>query len=200
MIAAHELLWLYLILHLCVGLFLNVPIGVIPPRLLRRVAREKSVDHAYVRETIETAVTRLVRFLIVPGFWILAGEWIGLAVWAVVFVLSLRFRPFRILERVLGIVPTWGAVLFVAVAALIVPRSSPWRALSTAVKQGRVYVGWALAATAGALNVTLGGPQAWIGPKDSSARLTAADLDRAAMLQYVLYLCLIVALSSFIIL
>jgi cobalamin biosynthesis protein CobD/CbiB len=71
------------------------------------------------------------------------------------------------------------------------------------------YFGGVLAVLAGGLGVVLGGPvryssddvedHGWIGPEKASARLVPEDLIRAAMLQYVFFICMLAAISLFII-
>jgi adenosylcobinamide-phosphate synthase len=83
--------------------------------------------------------------------------------------------------------------------------------LTTAFQQAgnyrSIYAGWPVAAMAGGLGVTLGGPlryengfimeNKWIGSKESSARLSVADLKRAALLYFVFFLCVVVFISAF---
>jgi len=178
---------------------------------------DKADTHALIRRAIEFIVLSLHRFLAAPVFWFLAAGPVGLSLYTTYSALYQAFglpdkrrRYFgwcvRVIDMLLNIVPAFLTVLLLCASALFVSKSNPLRALLTLFRQGRPYSGWLMAAMAGGLGVTLGGSlwhsadyteeQAWIGSKGSSARLGVEDLERAALLQYVFFMCFVVALSA----
>jgi len=97
------------------------------------------------------------------------------------------------LNDILGLIPARLAGLFLVLAAVFAPTARPARAARVMVREaGRhrsINGGWPIAAMAGALNVTLGGPRhyaglttgdAWIG--SGPARLGGRDIGRALYL------------------
>ena len=103
--------------------------------------------------------------------------------------------------RLFNFIPALLTTIIIALAAIFVSGSNPKRALETAFAQAGRYRhgmrGWPVAAMAGALGVTLAGPpNGWVGPKDSSAKVTAEDLERCAMLHFVFFLCSMSIIST----
>ncbi|MBI3440760.1 MAG: regulatory signaling modulator protein AmpE, partial [Proteobacteria bacterium] len=172
----------------------------------------KADSHALIRKTVEFIAISLNQFLAAPVFWFLMAGPVGLSACVVYAALYRAFglldnrrkyfgRAVRALDWLFNIVPAFLTALLLCVSALFVSKSNPLRAVTTMLQQGGPYLNWPKAAMAGGLCVTLGGPvrysadyaeeQAWIGPSGSFARLTPEDLERAAMLQYVAFICLI---------
>lgn len=178
--------------------------------------------HTVLRKTIEFIALSLNTFLMGPVFWLLAVGPVGMAFYVTFSALQHAFgvpdprrRYFSsfvcAVDMLLNIFPAMLTTAFLTLGALFVSRSSPARAFTTILQQSRrqhfIYQGWILTAVAGALGITLGGPvkyspgytegHPWIGPPETSARLWKDDLSRAALLQYVFYICVIalVALS-----
>ncbi|MDD9901790.1 MAG: hypothetical protein OXT65_12510 [Alphaproteobacteria bacterium] len=97
------------------------------------------------------------------------------------------------LHQVLNFIPAVCAVLLVAAASLFVAGANMLRVFKVSANKGwrteYGVTGWPLAALAGALNVTLGGPPcAWVGPKGSSAKVIVENLKAAALLQFIVYI------------
>lgn len=176
--------------------------------------------HTLARRAIETSAISLNNFFIAPLFWFVLFKTPGLAVYVMTLALYDAYGSndskhmmfggiIRGLERALDYIPARITALLIIVASLFVSRANPARGLSIAMGQARQYRsvnrGWLVAAMAGGLGVTLGGPlrhrrgytleHGWIGPAKSSAKVTSADVRRAAMLHFVVLLCSIVALS-----
>ncbi len=193
--------------------------------LLRPVLRD-SFDHTdahtLARRALETGVMQLNIFFVMPLFWFLIG---GAPLMMTAVMLSAvaiaaeraadgtAHQPFvrmvRGIASLFEAVPGWLTGLLIILAATFVSRSWPLRALRVAVTQTACYhprrQGMPIAALAGALGVTLGGPrrhenghtiaQGWIGPKNSSARITTGDTQRAALIIFVVFLTITAALA-----
>jgi adenosylcobinamide-phosphate synthase len=187
---------------------------------------DKADAHTLTRKTIEFIVFSLTLFLTAPAFWFVAAGPVGLSLYITCAALNQAFglpderrryfgRGVRSIDTLLNMVPALLAALLLCVSALFVSKSNPLRAVATLLRQGWAdcsapYLGGPLAAMAGGLGVTLGGSvrysadyaeeHQWIGPAGSSARLAVDDLERAAMLQYIFFLCLLGLHSALIIL
>lgn len=188
--------------------FLFCAVSVVPPlNRLRAAAKELKHDaknqgaFTLARQAAERSAAALNIWCAGPLFWFAVlgakGAALYLAAAALYEGFSAGTPAFRavsiIIFRLLNVVPALLTVTGIALAALFVSRSSPVRALKTALEHP---ADMPLAAMAGALGVTLGGPpRGWIGPKDSSAKVAPEELDRCAMIHYVFFLCL-VALTS----
>ena len=101
-------------------------------------------------------------------------------------------QVFRLLENLVGFVPSRIVVLFIALAACFTPRANPAAALRMAFAQGSKYFqparGWPAAAFAGALNVALptgNAAQPWLGPDNATARIDGAHVRAAIWLHAV---------------
>jgi adenosylcobinamide-phosphate synthase len=181
--------------------------------------------HTVIRKTIEFIALSLNQFLLAPIFWFMAVGPIGLSVYVIYNALQQAFglpderhkffgKFVRVADRLLNIVPAILTAALLALSALFVNGSSPLRAARTILDQGgryhSLYKGWLIAAIAGGLGVTLGGPvrynasyavdYPWIGPEGASARLAPADISRAALLQYVFAACIMGIVPALIIL
>lgn len=192
--------------------------------LLRPIVRD-SFDHAdahtLARRTLETGVIGLNLFFVMPLFWFLLGGAPAMMVVVMVSALAVAAedaaegerQPFvRVVRAISGwfeIIPAWITGLFVSLAALFVSRATPRKALTVMLSQARTFrpsrQGVPVAALAGALGVTLGGPRrhenghtvahGWVGAKGTSARVPRGDLQRAALLQMVVFMLAMVAIA-----
>lgn len=169
--------------------------------------------HAVVRKTIEFIALTLNDFLMGPVFWFLLGGPVGMAVYVTFSALRHAFsysdprrRYFgsfvRLVDQILNLVPGALSVLFLTAGALFVHGANPLSALRLLFTRVRSrhhgYRHWLIAAAAGGLGVTLGGPVRyasghaedtfWIGAPRTTALLTPQDLARAALLQYVFFM------------
>lgn len=187
-----------------------------------RAPLEKADSYTLIRQALECVALSLNRFLVAPVLWYLVAGPMGMAFSVAYAALNQAFglsdmrrkyfgRVVRIIDTFMNVVPSCVTSLILCFCAVFVSKSNPLRAIVTLIHQGGIDpLSWPLAAMAGGLGVTLGGPvrhsedyakeRAWIGPKDSSARLFPEDLGRAAMLQYVFFVCLTGILSFMMIL
>ena len=190
-----------------------------------QVSLENADTHTVIRKTIEFISISLNQFLLAPIFWFLVAGPVGMSLYVTYAALQQAFglldkrrRYFgqfvRAVDALLNFFPAVLTVIFLTASALFVSRSSPWRAIKTILQQSRGYhfryQGWLIAALAGGLGVTLGGPVRynadyaedlpWVGPSNTSAQLMPEDLARAALLQYVFFMCIIAMVSGFMIL
>lgn len=170
-------------------------------------------EYTLARRAIELSALGLNKFFVAPLFWFILTGPIGLSVYVMVAALydaygaddsrHLMFAGIvRGLERALDFIPARLAAVLIALAAIFVSRAAPLQGLRVAFSQARQYKsvnrGWLIAAMAGGLGVTLGGPlkhrrghtieHGWIGPAKSSARIAQADVQRAALLHTVTFL------------
>ena len=180
--------------------------------------------HTVIRKTIEFIAISLNKFLLAPIFWFLAAGPVWMSVYVTYSALQQAFglpdrrRKYfgqfvRLVDALMNFLPSILSAVLLAISALFVSRSSPWRAANTILDQikGRSfhYQTLLITALAGGLGVTLGGPvrystdygdeRPWVGPAGSSARLMSDDLARAALLQYVFFICVIGIVSALII-
>lgn len=161
-------------------------------------------DHTVVRVTIEYLTENLADRVIATAVWYLALGLVGAVLVRFVHLLdsevghrSKQFLAFgwasAKLDDALQYIPARIAALVLCMAACFVPGGKPIKALRTALSQARKTAspnhGWPIAATAGALGVTLAGPRrladgliddAWIGA--GTAKCTRRDLIRALWL------------------
>lgn len=167
-------------------------------------------SHTCVRRALELSALRLNQYLMAPAlFFLLAGAqglfvYVGLTALFNAFGASRLFGvAIRAAQRVIDFVPALFTVLLIALGALFVSRSNPFRALKTAAAQAsRDAVrsrGWLLGTLAGGLGVTLGGidGQGWIGPEGATAKASLEDLRRGAMLHFVVFICCLLAVSLY---
>lgn len=192
--------------------------------LLRPIVRD-SFDHAdahtLARRTLETGVVGLNLFFVMPLFWFMLGGAPAMMVVVMVSALAVAAedvaqgerQPFvRVVRAISGwfeIIPAWLTGLLVSLAAFFVSRAVPRKALAVMFSQARTFrpsrQGVPVAALAGALGVTLGGPRrhenghsvahGWVGAKGTSARVPRGDLQRAALLQLVVFMLVMVAVA-----
>lgn len=185
---------------------------------------ENPDGHAVVRKTIEFIALSLNRFLVGPAVWFVIGNTEGLALYVAFSAMQQAFglpdprrRYFGHLvcnvDMLLNIIPGVVSVALLVLGACFVSRSNPLSALSVVFTHPRrqpvLYQDWLLAGIAGGLGVTLGGPirysaeytenRPWIGPKGATAKLVINDLARAALLEFVFFICLVGLSTLFII-
>ncbi len=181
--------------------------------------------HTVIRKTAEFIAIYLNKFLLAPVLWYVTTGPVGLALYVTFSALQQAFglpdkrriypgQFVRFADTVMNFIPAMVSAFFLALSALFVSRSSPLRAVSSVFGQSRgyrfLYQGWLISALAGGLGVTLGGPvryspeysenHNWVGPPAASARLLPQDLSRAALLQYVFFLCVLLMISGLMIL
>lgn len=161
-------------------------------------------DHTVVRVSIEYLSENLADRVIATAFWYLALGLVGAVLVRLIHLCdsevghrSKQFLAFgwasAKLDDLLQYIPARITALVLCVSACFVPGGKPIKALRTAFSQARKTAspnhGWPIAATAGALGVTLAGPRrladgliddAWIGR--GSAKCTLRDLMRAQWL------------------
>ena len=181
----------------------------------------KADSHTLVRRGLEFSGYALDRYFIGPVFYYLVGGVFALTFYAAFLALFDAFgftrhfgRTARQLEAVLDFIPARLSAIVIAFAALFVSRSNPVKSLRLSLTQSSRFSprnqGWLVAAVAGALGVTLGGPvrhrndtvteNDWIGAAGTTARLGTSDLKRGTMLMFTAFLCIIVLVSAVVIL
>lgn len=170
--------------------------------------------HTLIRKALEYMAVSFNKFLLAPVFWLLIAGPVGLALYVTFSALQRAFGPpdkrrryfsqfARGIDALLNFIPAAIGAAFLTGTGLFLSRSSPWRALKTVFEQSRAcgayYQGWLMAALAGGLGVTLGGPvrytadyaesHPWVGVEGTSARVQPNDLYRASQLQYAFFVC-----------
>jgi len=176
--------------------------------------------HTIARKALEFSAVAFNRYLVAPGFYYLVLGTTGLALYTVMIAAGeawelLRSEHFsfaraaRLVEKLLDFIPSIISLFLFTVASLFVSGANGFRALKTSATQARRFHALArgilVGGMAGALGVTLGGPAKyrgsgipetqWIGPAQSSARVTINDLKQGRMLIFVSFLCVIAFLS-----
>jgi len=180
----------------------------------------KADTHTLARRALESAATGINRECVAPVFYFLLGGPLGLMLYVACLAVFDAFgraaffgRMPRALEAVLDFIPARLAAIVIALGALFVSRSNPFAGLHLALTQAsrfwRTNQGWPVAALAGSLGITLGGPvkdkngalteSQWLGNKDTSARIGAPELRRGSMLMFTAFLCIIVLVSAFVV-
>lgn len=178
-------------------------------------------EHGVARAAIEHAAKALDRKLVAPAFWYILLGAPGVLAWAAVDgadaalghagVRHERFgQTAARLDDALNAIPARLTALLLALAAPFLGTASLGGAFRTMAGDARKHpsfnMGWPIAATAGALGLSLGGPhrdggvtihEPWIGP--GRARATAPDVGRAlglTALAALLLLLLVGALTA----
>ena len=160
--------------------------------------------HGVSRAAIETLAENFCDGVVAPVFWYVILGFPGLLIAKAVNTMDSmighrtpRYRAFGMaaarLDDLVNWIPARLSGLFLAVAAIVTPTASPWRAvkimLRDAGKHRSVNAGWPEAAAAGALNLALAGPRRyrqqvvddpWLG--DGDARAEPRDILRALYL------------------
>lgn len=163
--------------------------------------------HGVVRAGAEAAARDLGRRVVAPIFWYALLGLPGMLLWAAVDAMDRAIghatpryahfgRAAAAMARLLGWLPARLTALLVAAAALFVPRARGWPALRAALRSAPGHPAggdaWPMAAMAGALDLSLGGPrregetsvpEPWLG--DGRARAQPRDLRPAMVLFHV---------------
>lgn len=156
------------------------------------------------RAGIESLAENFSDGVVAPMFWLFVGGLPGIALYKTINTAdsmighrSERYLDFgqtaAQLDDLVNIVPARLSALSITCAALFHPGSRPRSAFGVAIRDAPSHVspnaGWPEAATAGALNIRLGGPRkyadqeiagAWLGKEGADA--TAEDIARALKL------------------
>lgn len=152
--------------------------------------------HGVVRLACAAGAGRFAAWVVAPVFWYgvlgLAGLFASTALLSLAAIaaapgaLKTAFgRPAGLMRALVLWLPARLAALLLVPASAVVPGASPGRALATLGRDGAKHPdGWPVAALAGGLGLSLGGPRGggepWVG--DGRARAEAADLRRALYL------------------
>ncbi|MDE1153852.1 MAG: cobalamin biosynthesis protein [Micavibrio sp.] len=177
----------------------------------------KADSHTLARRVLERAAGSINRECVAPLFYFLLAGPVGLCLYVAFLAVFDAFgraayfgRMPRMLEAVLDFIPARLTAIALSLGALFVSRSNPLAGLKLALTQSsrfwRTNQGWPVAAVAGSLGITLGGPvrdknnivteSQWLGAADTTARIGAPELRRGAMLMFTTFLCIIVLVSA----
>lgn len=176
--------------------------------------------HAVIRKTLEFCALALHRHFIAPILFFLLG---GMPLLFAYAALSAFFEavgsadpkhrffgaPVQGIMWLIDFVPVRLSALMILLASIFVPRSHVVQGLILAFFKGQRFelsnARPLIAAFAGGLGVTLGGPwrysadyvadNEWIGAKNTSAKATLDDLSRGIMLNFVVFMCLMALIS-----
>ena len=167
-------------------------------------ATSKMDEYNLARVAIESAARGFVTGVVAPAFWYVLFGFPGMLVFKAVAVgdrllghRTDKYRAFGFtvarLNDILLIAPALLGGLFVVLGAIVAPTAGPVRSLKVMIRDAAKYrsvnLGWAVAAMAGSLNITLAGPRkftqetqndAWIG--DGLTKATPGDLRRGLFL------------------
>lgn len=177
--------------------------------------------HALRRKAIVWAAVMFARGFVVPAVFYLVG---GLPVFCMSIAVqglyaayaNLRrnyaemVAPVRTLDTLVALVPTVISACLFALAAIFVSRGRPRGALQLAVTASSTYKPWreglVVAAIAGGLGITLGGPvrypdgfvaeHGWVGSKGTTAQIATADVQRAALLLLIAFMLFLAFVSG----
>ena len=160
--------------------------------------------YGVARAAIESLAENFADGVVAPAFWYLMFGPAGILAYKAINTAdsmighrSIRYRNFgwaaARLDDLVNLIPARMAGLFIAMAALFLPRASLWGALVTMVRDAGKHrspnAGWPEAAMAGALGLALAGPRRygsetvsdpWIGK--GRAKCNAQDMRRALAL------------------
>jgi adenosylcobinamide-phosphate synthase len=152
--------------------------------------------HGVVRLAAAAGAERFAAWVVAPAFWYAVLGLPGLCACAALLSLAgvaaarqappTSFsRPVALARSLVLWLPARVAALLLVPACIVVPGASPGRALAILWRDGAKHqAGWPVAALAGGLGLSLGGPRGggepWIG--DGRARADTGDLRRALYL------------------
>jgi adenosylcobinamide-phosphate synthase len=150
---------------------------VLPAKLVRR--QQKEYDSATViRGSIEAMMVTLSESVIAPLFYYLVVGWSGVLMVSAIAVMdgllgyrNPQYRDFGTAAAQMHTLVQWLPAritgFLIAIASFFSPACKPIAALRVmfahAGRTASANAGWPIAATAGALNITLGGPRAMLG-------------------------------------
>lgn len=190
-------------------------------RMLSSITGRDSDDmdlHTIARSWIEFTAEQFASKLVAPALWYLALGLPALVLVRLIHLLaeqighrSARYFAFgwsaRHLDTALQFIPSLLASLLLCLAAWFIPRCRPLRAIATLIAHSTRITSptrrWPVAAIAGALHVTLGGPHrmagemirdGWVGK--GTAKATAHDLARAQWLYIAASIVLMLLITS----
>jgi len=167
--------------------------------------------HQIARDQVETLAHGFIDRGVAPLFWFLMLGLPGMLIYRALAVTARRVgnwdRAFRFgwaaarCYDVATVLPAILGSLVLVAAGFFVPQAAPLRGLGIMVRRGGAFPsfaqGWPIAAVAGVLGLSLGGPRPeakddrvfagvsdipWIGAKDGRARANDADVRRALFL------------------
>jgi adenosylcobinamide-phosphate synthase len=167
--------------------------------------------HQIARDRVEALAHGFITYGVAPIFWFLLLGIPGMLVFRAIDVTAVQVgtwsREFKFgwaaarCYDVMTVMPAILGSLVLIVASVFVPQAAPLRGLRVMVRRGGAFPSfaqaWPLAAVAGILGLSLGGPRPrgtdrcqfarqanipWIGAKDGRARVNEADLRRARLL------------------
>ncbi len=153
-------------------------------------------ESGVVRSAIESCAENLNDGVIAPTFWYSVFGLPGLCVYKATNTLDSmighcneRYRAFGFaaarLDDVLNWIPSRLSGLFIAGAALCIPKARPLQALTTMVRDAKKHrspnAGWPEAAMAGALGLSLAGPRCYSGHRVADSWIGANGREEAAV-------------------
>lgn len=188
--------------------------GVMQPLVRQDMLRMDR--HGVIRTGLELSAWSLNRLLVGPVFWFMLIGVPGVALYisaaAVDHAIGGGDRKRNVfgwsagvIDDILDFFPSRLTGVLVVLSAVFTPTARPRAAFASFLKHGRAYAGlnagWPVAAMAGAVGVTLGGPAGyadgtsaeypWVGPADATARAEPAHLKRATGLIIVCFMLLL---------
>lgn len=181
-----------------------------------RINLNSTDDFGITRVGIGLAARSFDKGMVAPVLWYLIGGFTALFVYTAIAGLAWRFGkdgfnsgfgavPLAI-EKLLGFVPSLFAALLMGMASIITPTASIFKSILSWFSKRAPYEqgGLPLTAMAWTLNVTLGGAaqdlsgsalkNAWIGPKNATAKNDHKHLRRALYINVMAHLLFVVAL------
>lgn len=189
-----------------------------PVAFLRQPIKDKDAETRR-RQDIMTAADFFARGVVAPIFFFAIGGPVALCI-VVAMLAAIDMRrltaegsdvffqgSLRRLNRLLMIVPAYGAMMLLSIAGLFISRGRASRGFPMMKHiQWHDYFGIMIATVAGVLGMTLGGPvkdaqgdtfmRKWIGPQGSTAKIEERDRNRAALLFITSFILLIGVLSG----
>ncbi len=175
-------------------------------------------DYTITRAGMGYAARAFDKGVVAPVLWYLLAGLPGVYIYAALAAIAAHFgrdgftkgfgRVMLALEKLMGFVPSALAGVIIVLAGLFTPTGGMTRAIIGLLKSRPPYEqgGWPVAAMAGALNVSLGGPvtdldgrslpRAWIGPENATARLENGHLRRALYITLMAYLLFMASLAG----
>lgn len=181
-----------------------------------RINLNSTDDFGITRVGMAIAARSFDKGMVAPVLWYLIGGFTGVFVYSVIAGLAWRFGkdgftsglgsvPLAI-EKLLGFIPSIFAALIMSMASTFTPTASIFKSIASWFRKSAPYEqgGLPLTAMAWTLNITLGGAtkdlndsamkNAWIGPKNATAKTDHHHLKRAMYINVMAHLLFIFAL------